>query len=160
MLLQSQDVRWSLAWVGCKRNGDLIKQFSVTFPLTFPHRFCLISWYFMHHTFSVLLSFLHPFFAFRSSVSSRRAPYVLCYIEALLCNHYCSGKVMSITQPVCVFVALSIQHAMRMRHIAYPALLHFSTLSHKRHDYRKKLLNIKMCVSSFSITFVWNVFHS
>jgi len=33
------------------------------------------------------------------------------------CNHCCSGKAMSITQPVCAFVALAIQHAMRMHHI-------------------------------------------
>jgi hypothetical protein len=50
----------------------------------------------------------------------------------------------------CVFVALGIQHANRMRLIllssmAYLFLLYFSTLSHKRHDLRKKLLNIK-CV--------------
>jgi hypothetical protein len=32
-------------------------------------------------------------------------------------NHCCSGKATSITQPVYVFVALSIQHAMRMLHI-------------------------------------------
>ena len=42
---------------------------------------------------------------------------------------------MSITQPVFVFLALDIQHAMRMRHIAYPTLHHFSILSHKRHDF-------------------------
>jgi len=42
---------------------------------------------------------------------------------------------------VCVFVAVGIQHAMRMRHIAVwpcPALQNFSTLSHKRQDFRKK----------------------
>ena len=46
--------------------------------------------------------------------------------------------------------------------VACPALLRFSTLSHKRHDFRKKkkLQNITMSVSSFSTTFVGNIFQS
>jgi len=44
---------------------------------------------------------------------------------------------------VCVSVALLIQHAIRKRRIILlpmvcPALLCFSTLFHKRHDFRKK----------------------
>jgi len=47
-----------------------------------------------------------------------------------------------------VFVALGIQHAMHIRHIAIcclPIMQYFSTLSHKWHDFRKKkvLLDIK-----------------
>jgi len=35
------------------------------------------------------------------------------------------------------------------------ALQHSSTLSHKRHDFRKKVTEIKICVSSLSTTSVW-----
>jgi hypothetical protein len=49
-----------------------------------------------------------------------------------------------------VFVALVVQHAKRMRPIvlssvACPAVLHLSTLSHKRQDFREKVIDPKMC---------------
>ena len=44
--------------------------------------------------------------------------------------------------------------------VACPALQHFSTLSHKRYDFRRKVTEHKMCVLISSTTFVWNVFHS
>ena len=52
---------------------------------------------------------------------------------------------------VCVCADLVIQHVIRVRHIILgcPTLQNFSTLSDKRHDFRKNLLNIK-CVFYFS----------
>ena len=55
----------------------------------------------------------------------------------------------------CASVTLVIQHAKRMRRIillsvACLAVLNFFTLSHKRHDFLKKLLNIK-CVFWFCL---------
>ena len=52
-------------------------------------------------------------------------------------------KTINITCSECVSVALGIQHAKRSRHVILPSvespvLQNFSTLSHKRHDFRKE----------------------
>jgi hypothetical protein len=62
-------------------------------------------------------------------------------------NHSCHGKAISITYSERVYVALVIQNAKHTLHITR-TLSHavrltlpcFATLSHKRHDFRKKML--------------------
>jgi hypothetical protein len=84
--------------------------------------------------------------------------------EARSCNHFCSGKTVSITYSESTFVVLGIQHAIRMRNIVIyglPALQYASTLSHKRHDFRgKKVIEHKMCVLIFFYKFCLKVSHS
>jgi hypothetical protein len=62
---------------------------------------------------------------------------------------------VSITYSECVSLFLVIQHAKRMSRIIWSSVAwptYFSASFHKRHDYQKKLLNIK-CVLIFSTTF-------
>jgi hypothetical protein len=85
--------------------------------------------------------------------------------EARSHNHCCRGKAVSIACSGCVSVALVMQHAERMRHIivssvACLAVPYFSTLSHKRHDFREKVVEHKMCVLVSSTAFVRNIFNS
>jgi len=62
--------------------------------------------------------------------------------EARSRNRSCRGKAISITYSDYVFVALVIYYAKRMLHIAICGLSGstiFSTLSHLRHNFRKKI---------------------
>jgi len=76
-------------------------------------------------------------------------------------NYCCSGKTISITYSVCVFVTLGIQHATRVRHIlvyclsASRILLH--VFSQTARFSGKKLLNIK-CVFRFSLQLLSEIF--
>ena len=76
-----------------------------------------------------------------------------CNIEACLCNHCWGGTEISTAHFECVFIHLRIQHAMSMRLIVIcglPALPCFSTLSHKRQDFRRNIIEHKMGVLMFS----------
>ena len=50
-----------------------------------------------------------------------------CNTEARFGNHCYDGKAVSIIQPECVFVALGIQYAMRVRHILICGIPHPKT---------------------------------
>jgi len=74
-------------------------------------------------------------------------------------------KAINITYSDWVFGALGTQHVMRMRRIICgmhaPLYNIFSTLSHKRHDFRKKkVIKCKMFVLIFSTKFIGNISHS
>ena len=74
-------------------------------------------------------------------------------MEERSCNHCCSGKAMNIIFRVCVCVASGNQYAMRMCSIvACSAVQYFSTLSHRRHDFRRTLAEHKMY---FFLIYCW-----
>ena len=50
--------------------------------------------------------------------------------EVRSCNHCCSGTAISFIYCDCVFVALRIQHAMRMRQIVICGLSHSTIFFH------------------------------
>jgi len=74
-------------------------------------------------------------------------------IEKRSSIHCCSGKAIIVACSECVSVALVIQHVERMRHVVVFVLsdssTFFSTLCHKRYDFRGKVTEYKMCVSIF-----------
>jgi hypothetical protein len=103
---------------------------------------------------------------------TRQAVCIYRNSEACSCYRCRSGKAVGVTQPVsvcvcvCVFVALGIQHAVRMRPIigaqprcttVFPHYLMNGTIFGRR---KKKVTEHKMCVLIFSTTSVWNISQS
>jgi len=68
-------------------------------------------------------------------------------------NPCCSGKAITTTYFEHALIALGIQHAMHMHHVACAALQYLSTLSHKQHNIQKKVIEHKMYVLIFFTTF-------
>jgi hypothetical protein len=80
-------------------------------------------------------------------------------------NHYCRRKAINVTYSECVYLALIIQYAVLMGRITLSSLacladLYCCTLSHKRYNFREKVIESKICVFNLSLTFVRNVSRS
>jgi hypothetical protein len=54
----------------------------------------------------------------------------------------------------CMFLALDTQHAISiLSSVACPAVTYFSSLSHKRHDFREKVIEHEICDDFFLTLF-------
>jgi hypothetical protein len=86
-------------------------------------------------------------------------------IEARSCDNCCSGKVMSITQHVCI---CSLRYPAYNAHEPYRHLWPASFYNIFPHNLRNgkiferenKVTEYKMCAASFSTNFARNIFHS
>jgi hypothetical protein len=80
--------------------------------------------------------------------------YLLRNIEARTCNHFCSGKVISITYSGCVFLSLGIHHAICAISVTCQVIKTFSPhyLIKGTNFEKKSIVEHKMCVVIFSKT--------
>ena len=83
-------------------------------------------------------------------------------IEARSHNHCCRGKTISIAYSQCV---CSLSYPACKAHTPCYIVIcglsgstAFSTLSHKRHDFRKYIIDHKIGILIFSTTFDWNIY--
>ena len=83
---------------------------------------------------------------------TRQAMYVLRNNVKCSCNHCCSGKAVSITYRECLYVALGMQRAIRMRLVIYG--LSGSTIFFATRFSGKKYIEHEVCVWRSSTTFV------
>ena len=73
-----------------------------------------------------------------------------CILVCVCMHHCCRGRTTGITCTECVSVAFVNQHSKSMRciillSVASPAVPYLWTLSHKQHNFRKKIIEHKMC---------------
>jgi hypothetical protein len=89
----------------------------------------------------------------------------LSYIYYSFFKIYWIQKVLKMCPGALILVAACLEANVRLSwhcssaHAPYCIVIWkiFTTLSHKWHDFRKKVFEHKMCVLIFSTTFVWNI---
>jgi len=80
---------------------------------------------------------------------------VLHTTEARFCNHSSSGKAIKITYFECVFVVLGTSMQCAFAILLLPARLYsIFQIILNRHNFRKKVIEHKICVLSFSTTYI------
>ena len=85
--------------------------------------------------------------------------YVQRNIEACSCNHCCSGKGVRITYSKCVFVALGIQHVMRMHPTVICGLPGCAVFSVSSQNCEKQLLTSSYLSARMELGSHWTDFH-
>ena len=84
--------------------------------------------------------------------------------EGRSCHQCCRAKAISITYSKCVSVTLITKHTKYITvsycHVSCLALPHFSTLSHKWHDFWEERYWKNTCVLIFSASSDWNISNS
>ena len=79
-------------------------------------------------------------------------------MKARSSHHFCCGTAIRTTYSECLFVALGIQHAIRMSSVTCPAQQYFSTFSNTRHDwgggYWAQNVCFELLHSFFSLAFL------
>jgi hypothetical protein len=101
------------------------------------------------HASCSLVTTLTTLFRPHSTVKDSQCTYKRKNKERLR-NNFCCEQIFTIKYSKCLSVVLTIQYAQRLYLVMWssmvsPTVLYFSTLSHKWHGCRKKLIGHKMC---------------